>query len=248
LLGHGRRIELNIGRRLGHRLQHFGRLPVRRRIGGTNVSRSGLDGLHPRRRGGGHETAVVGGEAVDLLGDVAADGVVADAVQVRESVQRGEAVSRDRAGDRVAQIGRQGPVDGSGDDGAALDVDLLLRPLLRHLLHDPVMYIAVRLIDGNVAVTVEVGATVPKARHQLLGEYRLDGLTVCLVTLERVLGSVRGGQHRAAATLKPFECVHRGVGLGQPASRESPAVTAVEDQDLLSRDAALHRLVNVLGR
>lgn len=45
----------------------------------------------------------------------------------------------------------------SRDDDAAFNVFLFFGSLLRHLLDDAVMYVAVQLINGDIAVAVEIG-------------------------------------------------------------------------------------------
>src|SRR6266511_2037906 len=111
-------------------------------------------------RGGGHPAAVVVGQVLDFVDDSPAYHVVADAVQVSESVERGEAVGGHWAADGVAQVGRQRPVDVSGDDSAALDIVLLLGALLGPLRYDSVVDVAVQLVEGDVAVAVQVRAAV----------------------------------------------------------------------------------------
>jgi hypothetical protein len=238
---HGRR------RRRGLRGTHGG--GARFRLGlARRHHRDRAERLQARRRRDRDHRAVVGGEALDLTLDPGAHGRVADPVQVHQGIERTEAITGDRAAQRVAQVTGQRPGHVAGDDDAALDVALHLGPLLGHLLHDAVVHVAVELVDGDVSVAVEVGGPLAEPFDEVPGEHRLRRAPVHPVALERVLRRVRRREHGPARALQLLERVDIGVGLDPAAGRERAAVAAVEHDDLLPRRAALQGVVELLGR
>jgi hypothetical protein len=120
----------------------------------------------------------------------------------------------------------------AGDEDPPVDVLLLLRPLLRHLGDDPLPHVAVELVECDVTVLVQVGRAAADGLHQVPGEHRGRARPAQGVPLERVLGGVGRGEHRATFALEPLEGLHTFVGLGAASGREGAAVAAVEDQHL----------------
>jgi hypothetical protein len=106
-----------------------------------------------------------------------------------------QALGGDRALDGVPEVGRQRAVDVARDQDPPVDVLLLLRPLPGHLGDDPLADVAVALVQGDVAVLVQVGFAAPEGLDQVAGEDRRRARAAQVVTLERVLGGVGGGQH-----------------------------------------------------
>ena len=147
------------------------------------------------------------------------DDVVAGAVQVAELLDGAQPLRRDRALDGVLQVGRELPVHVAGDQDAAVDVLLLLRPLLGHLGDHPVVDVAVQLVERDVAVLVQVGGAAADRLDQVAGEHRRRPRAAQVVALEGVLGRVRRGQDGAPLALEPLEGLHALVGLRRAARR-----------------------------
>jgi hypothetical protein len=210
---------------------------------GDRGRREGRGARQVREHGGrrrGHLAAVVVGQRGESLEDRRPDDVVTHAVQVRQALDGGHPLGRDGAVDRVLEVRRQRPVHVAGDEDPAVHVLLLLGPLLRHLRDDALSHVAVELVEGDVAVLVEIRSTRADGFHQVPCEHRRRPGARQVVALEGVLRGVGGGEDGAPSALEAFERVDPLVGLGRPAGREGAAVTAVEDENLATRRTGVH--------
>jgi hypothetical protein len=138
-------------------------------------------------------------------------------------------------------------VDVPGEDDGAFDVGQFLRALAGDFRGDPVVDVGVELVEGDVAVVVQVGLAGSQAGYEMAGEDGWLALARQVAALEGVLGGIRGGQHHAAAASEPLQGVDLRVGLRGTAGGKGAAVAAVEDQDLLAGRGGIHRAVDVIG-
>ena len=81
-------------------------------------------------------------------------------------------------------------MDVPGDDDSAFDVLLDLRPLLRHLVCDPVVDVVVQLFKSDVAVAVQIGLYRLKSFDKVVSEDGPGRLCNDSVTFEGVLGAI----------------------------------------------------------
>ena len=82
-------------------------------------------------------------------------------MQAAEFLKRAKFPGRIGAVDSVADMRGYCPVNVLGEAYAALDIFLFLRALQRLFVCHAVMNVAVKLIKGDVAITVKVGLASP---------------------------------------------------------------------------------------
>ena len=125
---------------------------------------TGVERIHKRHCGHGDRSAVVVTQAANVVDDISSNKVVTHTEEVREAFEDGHSFCGDRAFHCITQVGGQAPMNISGKDDATFNVFLLLGSLLRHLLDNALVHVAIQLVNGDISVAVDVGL----ASHQPL--------------------------------------------------------------------------------